>query len=148
MRLPFVCKPVYNVPVKPVKSKDDCKPVCNVPSKPVRSQDVCKPVYNVPYNSGNSNVCRPFSDDASKHVKSKVLYEPISKVSFKHSKSVVSKSANHNSESGDPVCAVELLNTAPSNSVNFVVAPERVDNVSSKSGKAQAVCKSVTNLIG
>lgn len=65
MRLPFVCKPVYNVPVKPVKSKDDCKPVCNVPSKPVRSQDVCKPVYNVPYNSGNSNVCRPFSDDAS-----------------------------------------------------------------------------------
>ena len=128
-----------------MKSKDACKPVCNVPSKPVKSQDVCKPVSNVPINSGNS---RSFSHVPSEHIKRNVRNEPISKVCFKHSNSVVSKSTSHNSDSADPVPTVELLNTTSSNSVNFLVAPELINNVSSKSGKAQAVCKFVTNLIG
>ena len=118
------------------------KPVRNVPSKPVKSQDVCKPVSNVPINFGNSGIVDflAMSLVSMKNLRLLMIY-------FKHSKFVVSKSVSHNSDSANPVPTVEPLNDTSNNTENLV-APELVNNVSSKSGQAQAVCKFVINLIG
>lgn len=108
----------------------------------MKSQDVCKPVSNVPINFGNSGIVDFLAMSLVSMKNLRLLM-----ICFKHSKFVVSKSVSHNSDSADPVPTVEPLNDTSSNTENLV-APELVNNVSSKSGQAQAVCKFVINLIG
>lgn len=108
----------------------------------MKSQDVCKPVSNVPINSGNSGIVDLLTMSLVSMKNLRLLM-----ICFKHSKSVVSKSLSHNSDSADPVPTVEPLSDTSNNTENLV-APELINNVSIKSGQAQAVCKFVINLIG